>query len=345
MRKNSEIPDELIGRLVSGTLSEEDRVTIDEWASKSDENRSVLKDIIQIRDDYKLLVQMEQINARKALTEVKKRIKSTGRFEFRTLLKQTINIWQKVAAVIIIPLLAFSLYMYFGTETENKLIWNEVSTPYGLMSKITLPDSTIVEINSRSKLRYPSTFEGKERLVELEGEAFFKVKQNKKTPFVVRCNNIDIQAVGTSFNVLEFKTGDVITSLVEGKVNLLKREGQTEQVIAVMQPGQTVRYNSNENRIVVDENGDTDKYTAWREGKLIFRNDPLPDVLEQLSRRYNVDFELKDRLNDQYAYTGTFVGKSLDKILNYIELTTPIVFTSNPEKKDVRTIISVESRE
>lgn len=123
---------------------------------------------------------MEQINSNGALAAVKRRIDS----EFKW--KRILNVWQRVAAVLIIPLILFSVYQNLLPSQESEVVWNEVRTPYGLISKIMLPDSTVVELNGRSKLKYPLIFSGDERVVELDGEAFFKVKTNQENAVIVK---------------------------------------------------------------------------------------------------------------------------------------------------------------
>ena len=338
MKEMDEIQDELLGRFVNGELSDEDIEKLNEWKTQSEENDLFLKEIEQIAGDCKRLDVMEQINSNGALAAVKRRIDS----EFKW--KRILNVWQRVAAVLIIPLILFSVYQNLLPSQESEVVWNEVRTPYGLISKIMLPDSTVVELNGRSKLKYPLVFSGDERVVELDGEAFFKVKTNKKMPFIVKCNTIEIQAVGTSFNVLKMESGEVATSLLEGKVNLLKETSGGRHKLISMFPGQTVKYNCIENKITQQENSGIDRYVAWREGKLIFRSEPLPNVLEQLGRRYNVDFEIEGKLDGKHVYTGTFVNKSLDKVLEFIELTTPVTFESSPEKSDEKRVIKVWNR-
>lgn len=338
MKEIDEIQDELIGRFVNGELSDEELDKLNEWKIQSKDNELFLKEIEQIADDCKRLEAMEQIDSTRALATVKEKIDSG------TKLRRILNAWQKIAAVIVIPLMIFLGYQNLLSSKDSKIVWNEVRTPYGLISTVMLPDSTVVELNGHSKLKYPLTFSGRERVVELDGEAFFKVKTNSDMPFIVKCNTIEVQAVGTSFNVLKMRSGEVVTSLLEGKVNLLKETSGGRRKLLSMFPGQTVKYDCIENKITQKENSGIDRYVAWREGKLIFRSEALPNVLEQLGRRYNVDFEIEGKLDGKHVYTGTFVNKSLDKVLEFIELTTPVTFESSPEKSDEKRVIKVRNK-
>ncbi len=338
MRGRNDINDELIGKLINGQLSEEEQLTLDRWTAESDENRTVLEDLLQISKDCEQLTLMQSINSTEALGNVKRRIKKTTRF------KQVLEVWQQIAAILVIPIMVLSVYQYSQLKSKpiaHEIAYNEVSTPYGVMSKLVLPDGTTVELNGRSKLRYPLAFAGNERTVELDGEAYFQVKTNPNQPFVVQCNDIEVEAVGTVFNVLEVSDLEVVTSLVEGKVNLNRQTAKGKEKLTSLLPGQSVKYNSANQQFTRLDDLDIDKYTAWREGKLIFRNDRFPEVLNQLSRRYNVQFDVNEDVQQSHAFTGTFVNKDLDQILSYIELTTPVEFEVALDKSDERKIIKV----
>ncbi len=267
---------------------------------------------------------MESVDSEKALQKVKKRIRLA-----QSGLNKVFNYWQKIAAVLLIPLLAYNIYHSIATTPQRaaeQLVWSEIKTPVGLRSQFTLPDGTLVEINGATTLRYPMQFAENERRVELDGEAFFTVKTDENTPFVVDCNAISIQAMGTAFNVQNREsTNKVITSLLEGKVNILKESPMGNVELLTMKPGETVKYCIKTNEMK-KQNVGIDKYLAWRDGKLIFRNDALSDVLNRLSQWYNVGFRMEGEIEANYSYTGSFQDEELGQILNYIEMTTPLQF-------------------
>ncbi|MFV0555477.1 MAG: FecR family protein [Mangrovibacterium sp.] len=332
----NDIDDEIIGRLVNGNLSADDELVLEQWKAESEDNAHVLAQMESIVVDLQRLHFMQAVDSAAALRHVKRKLNAPSLF------KRMLATWQQVAAVLIIPLIFLVAYQYFDASRANDklaVVWHEVSTPYGLSSKVALPDGTEVELNGRSTLRYPSAFSGKTRNVELQGEAFFHVATNPKQPFVVKCNQVLVEAVGTEFNVLELEQGKVATSLVEGKVNLYKQDGN--QKIITLQPGQTLQYDCTAAKIFKLENRDIDKYVAWREGKIIFRGDLFSDVLAQLSRRYNVQFEVSPEINNEHSFTGVFVDKDLKQVLRYIELTTPVVFNTISDKSDEINVIRV----
>jgi len=319
------IDDELLGRWINGNLSGNEKGQVQQWADSATDNQKILDDVQKIGDDIELLNVMEGVDSESALHKVKSRIAhSTSRLS--RFLKQ----WQRVAAVILIPLLVYNGYQIVTKDSEGfavaEITWNEISTPHGLRSEFTLPDGSKVKLNGNTRLKYPLRFTGNERLVELEGEAFFDVETDKNQPFVVDAGKMLVEATGTSFNVMAYRDEDKIeTALVEGKVNLYSKQAGSNQKLMALGPGQLAVYDFTTSRIEhFVEN--LDKYIAWREGKLLFKNDSMDEALMKIGRWYNVEFKLEMNTNEKYAFTGEFKGEPLSQILEYIELTTPVMF-------------------
>lgn len=245
----------------------------------------------------------------------------------------------RAAAVLLIPVLTFLFY----TLSEKKNISDqyanlaidslEVIAPMGSRTVVQLSDGSVVHLNYGSKIKYPQFFLGNTRKVVLTGEGFFKVAHNPEKPFIVKAGNLNIKAVGTTFNVLAYPDNDVIeTTLVNGKVILeqinLKEKSKT---IGTMIPGQHVEYNV-ESGDIVSTQGKVEKYISWTEGKLVFEDTPIHQVAERLSRMFNVDFEIKEELND-YNYTVTLEDESLTQILDLMTIATPVVYITLPRRK------------
>ena len=331
------IEDRLIAKYVTGSMTDDERIEIEEWASESDANRKFLEDVSDIRRDIDMLSAMSRIDSRMAWKKVSG--KSWNKSSFRNLL----SLWKNVAAVIVLPLLAVSLYAFMkNSESVPADRWNEVISPYGLVSTVVLPDSTVVHLNSKSRLRYPSEFKGKERLVELEGEAYFDVAASREYPFIVACSSVAVRATGTEFNVFEHENGDVAVSLCDGHVELMRIIDEGRSVIGILSPGQTAFYDKAGNKISLSDQN-IEKYTGWKDGMIVFAEDSLGDVLGRLARTYDVHFDLDADIDDSYLYTGTFESPSLDRILRYIEMTTPVTFVRETSGTDM--VIEVHGRE
>ncbi|HKM94809.1 MAG TPA: FecR domain-containing protein [Prolixibacteraceae bacterium] len=288
--------------------------------STIEKNEKLEHSTANVIEKIELLKQMEAIDTVKAHKNVTRIINQYRKPSIKLVL-------QKVAAVLIIPLLAFTLWQsYHLLSSKSSITQTEVSTPATLRSVFTLPDGTKVWLNGSTTLQYPSQFTGNERLVQLNGEAYFEVAPNKQKPFRVKAGNIVVEAVGTAFNCTAYASDNKFeTVLTEGKVNIWECAEQGKKKLATLLPNQMATYNKNRASIIT-KNIDPIKYIAWIDGKIIFKNDNLSDVLLRLSRWYNVDFEINKKISSDYAFTGSFDGEELTQILKYIELTTPVKF-------------------
>ena len=170
-------------------------------------------------------------------------------------------------------------------------------------------------------------------LKTLEGEGYFDVEHNPEMPFVVKTGKLNVKAIGTAFNVMAYTGDDVIeATLVEGKVLLAEHlpDGQ-EKNIGAMEPGQHVKYNAT-SRNYTSTKGDVEKYIAWKEGKMIFDDTPITEIARQLERKYHVDIEIKENIQDYY-YTVTFLDEPLMQILELMTIATPVSYQVLPRKK------------
>lgn len=167
-----------------------------------------------------------------------------------------------------------------GPDADEPL-YNTLATPIGGQYKVMLPDGTVVWLNSASSIRYPTVFRGKERRVDITGEAYFEVKENAKMPFTVDARGTFIQVLGTHFNVMAYADeASINTTLVEGRVKVLSGN---ESVI--LRPGEQAR---TEGRITV-RSVDTERETAWTSGFFEFDQTDLPTFMRQMRRWYGIE--------------------------------------------------------
>ena len=209
-----------------------------------------------------------------------------------------IHIWQAVAAVLFI-VAASSVYLStIGKDTEANLIQQYI--PTAEIRTLTLPDGTQVQLNSQSTLLYPQNFTGKNRSVFLIGEANFKVKPDKRHPFIVKSNDFQVTALGTEFNVSAYPENPVLAAtLISGSV-LVEYNDLKSQVI--LKPNEQLAYNKDTRRHCLD-NPDMKEVTAWQRGELVFREMSVKDIITVLERKYPYTFEyqLKNLKEDKYS--------------------------------------------
>jgi len=253
------------------------------------------------------------------------------RFPDRTRIMSVIT---RVAAILLLPVLSLLIYTIHSErnqygENSNDL---EVQAPAGFRMNIELGDGTQVWLNNGSKLRYPYRFAGKTRKVFLTGEAYFKVAQDKKVPFIVETNNMDVIATGTTFNVSAYPGEDIVeTTLVEGKVILYDKARNRE--IKDLSPSECLKFHSEKNKYTLESGEIIEKYIGWKDGLLVFKNDSIADIARKLEQWYGVDVKIKDDNVKEFTYTATFYDETLSQVLELMSLPSPVSYKLTPLKK------------
>jgi transmembrane sensor len=225
----------------------------------------------------------------------------------------------KVAAILILALAMYLpnfLHKNEASESSesNRGLWIEKSTAQGEKLTITLPDGSKVWLNSGSKLEFPEKFSETERYMSISGEAYFEVKKDSLTPFRVESDGFVTTAIGTAFNVNTKSNGLLKVSLVEGKVSV-DRNLENDQII--LDAGQEFQFDRVENNKRVG-NFNLEKVMAWKEGKIIFENAGLPEVVRTLEDWYGVKFNLVNAKNVKWNFSGEYQNQILENLLNSI---------------------------
>ena len=314
--------DELLPDYLSGDISNKDRTIVDSWRMDSLENEALYLECVKAWEAIPLLHEMEQFNSFEALKKVNTRISKSGSSKWWVII-------QRVAAILLLPLLVYSGYLTMQILKKQKLtkehvVMQTITSRQGMVTQFSLSDGTEVWLNSCSKLQFPVLFTGDMREVKLSGEAFFKVAKNEKQPFRVNAREFNIDVLGTSFDVITYdddKHSEVI--LIEGKVSLSAEDGQIVREYGTLHSSQRAVFNV-ESREVCAYEVDVDKYISWLDGTLIFRDDLMEDVVRRLSRWFNVEIVFSDPEIKSYIYTATFIHENLEQVLKLLKLSAPI---------------------
>lgn len=319
MVKRKAIIEELLFLYYEGVTSKEETRLIEEWLELSVENKRIAKEIQLIDLASDLAEVSSQLNVEKALMNTRYKMKHTTKHTF------TFKRMQRTAAILFIPLLLpwFLLFFYNKPQEANRI---EIKTNPGMTASVTLPDSTVVILNSSSSLQYPSLFASGTREVTLQGEAFFSVKKDEKKKFVVKTwNGSQIMVYGTEFNIEAYQEDESVqTTLVSGKVGF-SYVNKGEKEFVMMKPGQKLIYDIAQEKVVLKK-ANVEAETSWKDGRLVFKNTPFEDILKSLSKRYNVKFILKNESLKQNSFTGMFVKQRLERILERFHISSDIHF-------------------
>lgn len=236
-----------------------------------------------------------------------------------------------IAAILVIPiLLAGSLWIMQLQKNINSIGQEYVKTvihaPMGSRISFTLPDSTKGWLNSGSELEYSVPF-NTQRNLKLNGEAWFDVAHDEEHPFTVQAGISKVKVLGTRFNMNAYPADNYIEVVLE--------EGKVEFTVGENGSGLTLKPNErlvlSNNKIQVF-NTDAWKYNAWKDGKLIFRGDSMDEVARRIERWYNVVIEVGDKELENYTFRGTFQDDSLEEVLKYLSMTSPIRYKISERK-------------
>lgn len=290
--------------------------------SKS-EISSLLKEIQTDDNLKKEFVRMQNIHALSQVTTMsideeegrsgyhafKERLsKKKQRYVIRTLAQ-----YAAVAIVFITSTFLITQYLHNAPQSEEL---NSLYVPSGQRAKLTLEDGSTVWLNANSTLKYPSHFAKKRRHVEIEGEAFFDIAQNKKAPFTVATKDIEMKVLGTQFNVHSYPETDFVkTDLIEGSVKVYKKSSENQGL--TLKPNEQVTVSGNKMTLSKTANRD---YFLWTDGIYTFENERLLDIINKLQLYYDVKIIVEDPEIFDVKYTGKFRQRDgIDEILRIIQ--------------------------
>ncbi|WP_405205771.1 FecR family protein [Aquimarina sp. LLG6339-5] len=196
----------------------------------------------------------------------------------------------------------------------------EISIPKGEIFQLSLSDGTKVWMNADSKLKFPKNFIAKEanRVVYLEGEAFFDVTTNKAQPFIVKTKEMDVKVLGTQFNVSSYVEDSTIkTTLVEGSV-AINAKNKLEEL--KLKPNYQAVY-SKYDKVIAKKKVNTMLFTSWMQKKMIIHNESFAEVIKRLERTYNVEIVSTNQRLNNTRFTGEFDTENVKQILSVFSKT------------------------
>lgn len=221
-----------------------------------------------------------------------------------------------------------------GKKKEKKMLFNTLRIPRGGEYFVTLSDGSAVWLNAETEIRYPVEFVGDERIVYVEGEAYFDVKKDESRPFVVRSGQTDVKVMGTSFNFRSYPDENgVLTTLVSGAVIMASRESKQE---IRLEPGEQGTLDK-ESGCLSKRTVDTYLYSAWKDGRFVFLDTRLEDLFHVLARWYDLQVFYVHPGAKDIRFTGD-LNKSEDfgTILKIIENNERVEFEVNERTVSVR---------
>jgi transmembrane sensor len=219
---------------------------------------------------------------------------------------------------------------------DHLISYNTISVPRGKKQRLTLPDGSEVWLNAASSLKFPVAFSGKDRAVELTGEAYFEVAKNKNKPFRIQANGSSIEVLGTHFNIKAYQDEDgVKTTLLEGSVKVQSalplRPAQDDKLGSiVLKPGQQARVING--AIKVLDNEDLDEVMAWKNGQFSFNDAGIETIMRDVERWYDAEVVYEGNVTYHFRADGISRTLPVSKLLEVFEMTNRVHFKIEGKK-------------
>ena len=313
-----------IDKYLTGEATEQELLDLDVWITKSYHNRKLFAKYTNV---YALAGKTGEHGDDADLNKI------VGATRKRDRNKKIIKYFTAIGYAASIIFIAGLLYTYQikSIQRDSEYILSqadtylEYSTPYGVKSKITMPDSSVVWLNSGSKISFPSKFSGKNRKVSFSGEGYFDITADSLRPMVISTpNNVNIRVLGTKFNVSTYKEDKLFSlMLVSGKV-IVTKGGST---VAEIKPAQNLILEHETRKRAINTPKDTIHITGWRDGWLIFDDIPLSEVFIKMKRWYGVTVKVSDHTIYHKTFSAKFKEESATQVFDYMHKITLINYT------------------
>lgn len=218
--------------------------------------------------------------------------------------------------------------IYHKGKKAKKLVYNMVNVPYGKRFVLILSDGTKAHLNAGSSLRYPVEFiEGKSRQIFLTGEGFFDVSEDKTSPFIINANELNIRVLGTKFNLSAYPEDENIrTVLVEGSVGFYDSTTDFDETSRRLVPGEMAIWEKELKTIEFRETN-TDLFTGWMDGRIIFSHMPFEDITKKLERNYNVIIQNNYQELNDIRFNASFDTETISQVFEAFNKNYPMKFT------------------
>jgi transmembrane sensor len=350
--------DLIIYKFLVGSASEEESEKLSEWLTESSENRLYYFTIKRIWLEGKEIPKMEEV-LDASWRRLKLRTAIQSSYKSRDTVSTKFNLKKFSVAATILILVGISSFLGIRQKTlvEFQKNSHEILVPLGSRTRVILPDGTEVWLNADSKLNYGSDFGIRNREVSLIGEAYFNVQKHSSSTFTVKTRDLNVRALGTEFNVKAYPDEDVTeTTLVSGRVEvIITDEGinarpvllkNDQRIIYSRAQVQKVTYafEDEDDEIIMETTDITveelyqrpklhvshinsvEEFTAWKDGRLVFRAESLGNLARKLERFYNVDIYFEDESIKDIRYSGALDEVTIEEVLRAIQISSNLAF-------------------
>ncbi len=318
--------DSIIQKYLQGKTTKEENQQLLQWIGESEENKKDFFAAKDIWDSFGFQSNQKHYNSNSELELLKKRIRLNTQ-------KPVVGLKQivQIAAVLLVTFglgWASRFISFEDGQTEKCVSMQEIFVPKGQVNQIFLADGTRIWINSETRMIVPSVFADKDRVVKLDGEAFFEVAKDSKRPFRVELNGQQIEVLGTSFNVRAYSNSDEIeTTLQTGCIHLKTGKQMTELV-----PGEQCIFNKTAKELTISK-VDPVSFSSWKDGRFEFQNEDLIEVFKVVERWYDVEITADENYFRGMHFSGVIKrNKDANHFLELLNLSIPVKYSITTDK-------------
>ena len=357
-KENNQSPDNLIPGYLKGELNIDETRELISWIKSDSSNKRYFDEYCEIWITSKAYLKNTGYNFHEGFWKFRQKIKADEEVANDRNKTNLFKIITRYAAIFIVAAsLSGFLFYYIG---RNRVIntgqsYYELIVPMGSRAQFSLSDGTSVTLNAGSKLKYDNGFGIKNRIVQLEGEGYFKVATDSKRPFTVKTTHLNVMALGTSFNVKAYADDNTIeTTLVEGSIKIEEIAGKSRAEVMVLKPNQKLTFFKEDSTMIdeadrpnqkpknnaqplqvqktlaiprlVTENVNVEPVISWKENRWIFERQSLSQIAIELERKFDVQILFESERLKAYRFTGTIIAEPIEQVLEVMSISAPINF-------------------
>ena len=357
-KENKQPADGLIPGYLKGELTADETKELISWIKSDTANKRYFNEYCEIWITAKASQKNYVYNFNEGFWKFKQRIK-TG--EDLSIKKPKTSIFRPLTRYAAIFIIAFSLsgllFYYIGKNrvANPELSFSELIVPLGSRAQFSLSDGTAVTLNAGSRLKYDTRFGIKDRVVQLEGEGYFKIAKDSKRPFIVKTSHLNVMALGTAFNVKAYTDDKTIeTTLVEGSIKIEEITDKSRAKVMLLKPNQKLTFFKEDSTMVdettgpkrkpennaqplqvqksialprlVTENVNVETVISWKENRWIFEKQSLLQIAVELERKFDVQINFESERLKTFRFTGIIIAEPIEQVLEVMSITAPINF-------------------
>jgi len=357
-KEKNPVPDNLISGYLTGELTPEEKKELLNWIRSDPGNKRLFDEYCEIWITTQAGVKHPEFNFHEGFWKFKQKIKGTDQQEKIRNQSGLFRQFLKYAAIVFIAVSASGLFFFNKGKNQIKnrgQSINELIVPMGSSASFRLSDGTFVTLNAGSSLKYDNCYGIYDRVVNLEGEAFFDVAKETDMPFTVKTSHLSVLALGTTFNVKAYSDDKTIeTTLVEGSVRIEGISAEGTRQVTVLKPNQKMTFFKEDSTIfdetasperkpginvqqvqvqklnmiprAVTENVNVEPVISWKENKWIFEKQSLEKIAVELERKFDVRIMFETERLKTFRFTGTILAEPIEQVLEFMSLSAPINF-------------------